>query len=176
MICFHGTTKKGLNSILNNAGIKPNAPWVCSESDGSMYVWPQDKLESSYDFEEKDQFICHAFESAEIQAVVADETEVFVIELNIPDDLLEDDYSCDNMSDVASVIDMSDFTTDMIVKVYSNTLNKWNAPFVISNLLSNQEFNTYSLDEDLLAAAEVIQQAEIDKEPTEFYDYSEYTY
>ncbi|MCP3681515.1 MAG: hypothetical protein GY861_02400 [bacterium] len=176
MKCFHGTTKKGLNAILANAGVKPNAPWVCSDNDGEMYVWPQNKLEDSYDFEEQEQFICHAFESAEIQAVVSEEVEVFVLEMDIPNDLLEDDYSCDNMADVASYLPMDDFTTDMIVKVYTYKLNKWNAPFVISNLLNNEHFNTYSIDENLLEAAEAIQQAKIYKDPIDFYDFVEYDF
>ncbi|CAM0050922.1 hypothetical protein VPHK460_0135 [Vibrio phage K460] len=174
MKCFHGTTKKGLNAILANAGVKPNAPWMCSDNDGEMYVWPQNKLEDSYDFEEHEQFICHAFESAETQAVVSDEVEVFVLEMDIPSNLLEDDHSCENMSEIASYLAMCDFETDMIVKVYRKTLNKWNAPFVIANLLGNEQFNTYSIDENLLEAAEAIQQAEIYKEPTEFYDFEEY--
>ncbi len=176
MKCFHGTTKKGLKSILANVGTKPNAPWVCSEDDGSTYVWPQNKLEDSYDFEEHEQFVCHAFESAEIQAVIADEQEVFVLELEIPDHLLEDDYSCDNMAEVASLIEMSDFETNMIVSVYKKTLNKWNAPFVIANLLGNEQFNTFCIDENLLEAAEAIQSAEIYKEPTEFYDFEEFDF
>jgi hypothetical protein len=148
---------------------------MCSENDGEMYVWPQNKLEDSCDLEEHEQFVCHAFESAEIQAVVSDEVGVFVIEMEIPDNLLEDDYSCENMADVASYVTMDDFETGMIVHIYRKTLNKWNAPFVISNLLGNGQFNKYCIDENLLEAAEAIQQAEIYKDPTEFYDFEEVT-
>ena len=83
MKCFHGTTKKGLNAILNVDGYKPNSPWTVSDNDGAMYLWPQNKLEDQHDFEENDQMICHAFESAEIQAVIEDTTEIFVLEMEV---------------------------------------------------------------------------------------------
>lgn len=174
MKCFHGTTKKGLNAILNSDGYKPNSPWTVSDNDGAMYVWPENKLIDQYEFEEIDQMICHAFESAEIQAVVEDSTEVFVVELEIPDEMLEDDFSCENMADVASFIDMDSFSKEMIINVYKATLNKWNAPFVVANLLSNPNFNQWSLDEDLLSLAESLQNTDFYREPTEF-DFELYT-
>lgn len=170
MICFHGTTRKGLNSILNNSGVKPTSPWTVSDNDGAMYVWPSDKLENQYDFEEKETMVCHAFESAEIQAVFSQETEVFVLELEIDNDLLEDDYSCDNMSDVASLIDMNDFDKSMIKNVYKFKLNLWSFPFIVAGLLSNDCFNKYSVDPDLLEVAESLGE-ECYREPTEFYEF-----
>ncbi len=176
MICYHGTTKKGLKAILSGANHKPTNPWDVSDQDGVMYVWPTDKLEAQYEYEDESQKVCHAFESAEVQAVTSDEEEVFVIVLDIPSGLLEDDYSCDNMSDVASTICMSDFTTDMIISVKAYKLNKWNSPFVVANLLQNEHFNTYAIDDGLLLAAETIAQGEFYKDPTEFYEYTEYNY
>ena len=175
MICFHGTTKKGLKAILSGVNHKPTNPWNVSDQDGAMYVWPSDKLKVQYDLEEEDQMICHAFESAEVQAVTSEEEDVFVMVLDIPDELLEDDFSCENMSDVASCINLTEFDKSMVVSVMTHKLNKWNAPFVISGLLSNPNFNSYSLDEGLLLAAESIASCEIYREPTEFYDYQEYS-
>ncbi|MCP4985526.1 MAG: hypothetical protein GY928_05465 [Colwellia sp.] len=174
MICYHGTTKKGLKAILSGVNHKPNNPWCVSDQDGVMYVWPSNKLAEQYEHEDESQMICHAFESAEVQAVTSDETEVFVLLLDIPEDMLEDDFSCENMSDVASCINLQEFNKNMIVGIKSHKLNKWNAPFVLSGLLSNPNFNTYSLDDDLLQAAEVIATCEVYKDPTEFYDYDEY--
>ena len=174
MKCFHGTTKKGLNAILNAEGYKPNSPWTVSDNDGAMYLWPQNKLEDQHDFEENDQMICHAFESAEIQAVIEDTTEIFVLEMEVPDELLQDDFSCDNMADVASFIETGQFNKDMIVKVYTCKLNRWNAPFIIASLLNNPNFNQWAVDEDLLELAETLQGADFYRDPTEF-DFVEYT-
>lgn len=168
MICYHGTTKNGLRAILDNVGYKPTGPWSCSDNDGAMYLWPTNKLVEQYDFEDDSQMICHAFESAEIQAVVADETEIFVVVLDVPDQYLEDDYSCENMYNVASYIPISRFSKSMIQSVYKAQLNKWNAPFVISGLLRMELFNKYSISEGLLAVAEVISKSEVYRDPTEY--------
>jgi|TARA_A100001391_G_C5029018_1_gene267842 hypothetical protein len=168
MKCFHGTTKKGLNAILNSDGYKPNSPWTVSDNDGAMYVWPENKLAEQYDFEDIEQMIYHAFESAEIQAVVEDSTEIFVLEMEIPDQILEDDHSCDNMANIASFINMNDFSKNMIVNIYKTTLNKWNAPFIVANLLSNPNFNQWCLEEDLLSLAETLQNSDFYRDPTEF--------
>lgn len=173
MKCFHGTTKKGLNAILNSEGYKPNSPWTVSDNDGAMYLWPENKLIEQYEFEDTFQMINHAFESAEIQAVIEDTTEVFVLELEIPDELLQDDYSCENMADVASFIETGQFNSNMVVKVYTCKLNKWNAPFIAAGLLSNPNFNQWCLDEDLLSLAETLQQSDFYRDPTEF-DFEEY--
>lgn len=174
MKCFHGTTKKGLNAILNADGYKPNSPWTVSDNDGAMYLWPADKLESQYDFEDLNQMIIHAFESAEIQAVIEDTTEIFVLELEIPDELLQDDFSCDNMADVASFIETGQFNKSMLVNIYTCKLNRWNAPFIIANLLGNPNFNQWAVDEDLLTLAETLQQGDFYRDTTE-YDFEEYT-
>ena len=47
MICYHGTTRKGLEAILNRDLEKPFAPWECCDNDGAMYFWPNDKIAKS---------------------------------------------------------------------------------------------------------------------------------
>lgn len=155
MKCFHGTTTKGYNAITKGGTeSKPCSPWTVSDEDGCLYVWPQNKLEESYAYEDINQMIIHAFESSEIQAVFTQDRNLFVLELEIPDELLEDDYSCENMSDVASFIDSSNFDKNMIVKVYKCDFNIWKSPFIVKSLLCNVHFNKWSIDEDLLQVAE----------------------
>lgn len=174
MICYHGTTKKGLISILKNTGIKPISPWTASDQDGDMYVWPEDKLNNQMDYEEKDQFIIHAFESAEVQAILSKETDLFVLELDIPDHLLGDDLSCDNMADVASSLNISDFNKSMITGVFYHKVNIWSFPFIVKYLTGNPYFNKYAVDPDLLEVAENIDN-DYHREPTEFWDFKDVT-
>jgi hypothetical protein len=177
MKAFHGTTKKGLNAILNG-GSKPNCPWTVSDNDGMTYVWPLDKLVSANALEDDDASyqteygIRQAFESAEIQAVMEESEAIFVIELDIPDELLEDDFSCENMDNVASVLHMNDFDLKFIKKVYIADLNKWSFPFIVSGLLQNEHFNRWAVDEQLVEIAESL--TDVYREPTEF-NYSEYS-
>jgi len=152
MKCFHGTTLRGLEAIKNNEGYKPSAPWSCSDNDGVMYLWPLDKI----DDEDELNGIQQAFESAQVQASVMEDFELYVLEVEVPDELLEDDCSAENMESIASYIDMSDFDYKMVVKVYKVKMNPWLAPVVIAALLDNPHFNKYAVGESLMAVAEAL--------------------
>lgn len=164
MICFHGTTTKGLQCILDNVGSKPFAPWVCSEDDGMMYVYPLNKVAENHCTEDEEETISRgldsAFESAQIQCAIAQEETMYVLVLDIPDNLLEDDCSCENMSDVASMLEMTEFNTSMVKSVYECSFNKWYAPFVLVGILDNPQFNVDCLDKPLLDLAERLRETE----------------
>lgn len=168
MKCFHGTTLRGFEAIKNKAGHKPNNPWSCSYNDGAMYFWPMNKL----DEEDEDLGIRQAFESAQVQAAVSEDFELYVLEVEVPDELLEDDYSAENMDSVASYINMSDFDYKMVVKVYKVEMNPWFAPIIISMLLNNTHFNRYSVGENLLRVAESMVNVEYFDDLLDF-DYTE---
>lgn len=164
MKCYHGTTKKGLKAITEQSDFKPNNPWSCCDNDGAMYVWPlnkmddyQDKTNDYQDNPHEDaerQGIEQGFQSAQIQGAVSGDYDLYVIELEIPEELLEDDQSAENMADTASFIDMAEFNPEMIKATYHFKMNKWHSPYVIKALLDNPHFNKYSLDEDLMQIAE----------------------
>lgn len=158
MKVYHGTTDKGLKAILSGENHKPNGPWTCSDQDGCMYVWPLNKVDSfsSDDRDEEaetEEQIIRAFESAQVQAITTATKELFVLEIEVPDDLLNDDDSCENMSDVASYLWMSEFKNSMVVKVYSVDFNIWHSPFIVRGLLDNPHFNKYSIDNALIEIA-----------------------
>ena len=158
MKCYHGTTKKGLAAILSGENHKPTSPWNCSDQDGVMYFWPLDKTIESEGCEDEsegcERAIGKAFEAAQVQAALTGESEMYVIVVDIDDDLLQDDNSAPNMADVASCIDMVDFDSSAVTDTHTCTFNKWHAPFVIKGLMQNPHFNTYAVDEDLLRVAE----------------------
>lgn len=176
MRCYHGTTKKGLNAILSGEGIKPNSPWTCSDKDGAMYVWPEYKIEEVFKLEGEKSMVMHAFESAEVQAVTSGEVDIFCIILDIPDRLLKDDHSCEVMSDISSYIGVEELSLDMIVSIKTFKLNKWHAPFVVSDLLSNPYFNTYSIEPYLLEAAQMLSESGNSIDTTNFNEYTDYCY
>ncbi len=177
MKCYHGTTKKGLKAILSGENHKPNSPWNCSDQDGVTYVWPLDKTVECEgcdgECDGHERAVVKAFESAQVQAAIAGDTELYVIVLDIDDDMLSDDYSADNMSDAASCINTQDFKATRIITTYHCSFNRWHAPFVIKGLLQNCYFNTCAVDEDLLKVAEQLSEDVWIDEIYEF-DYKEY--
>lgn len=157
-IVYHGTTKENLNRILTGEG-KQSGPWTVSDLDNMMYFWNQSKLlESGEDIEIG---IDYAFDAASTQAALKGEnTELYVLECEINDSILEDDYSCENM-EMASCINISDFNLNMIKKVYKADFNKWHAPYHIAWLLGNMYFNqSQVIDETLLDIAQTIRDTE----------------
>ena len=164
-----------MRAILEGSKSKPNSPWSVSDNDGLMYVWPEDKLINGYDYEEESHFIYQAFESAQIQALVTQEEMLYCVVLEIEDEILQDDYSCENMNSIASTIYMSEFDTGMIVKVYKCKQNKWYFPIILKGLLKNEYFNKYSIEESLLQIAEALPEDLYLDEVREF-DYSEYLF
>jgi len=175
MKCYHGTTAKGLKAMLKGIKSKHTNPWSVSDNDGLMYVWPEDKLINGYDYEEESQFIYQAFESAQIQALVTQEEMLYCVVLEIGDEILQDDYSCENMDSIASTIYISEFDTNMIVKIYECKQNKWHFPIILKGLLKNEYFNKYSIEESLLQVAEALPDDLYLDETREFY-YTEYSF
>ena len=182
MICFHGTTSKGLQAILSGDNFKPNSPWTVSDNDGSMYLWPAEKIAASFDqctVEEmeiiQDNGITQAFESAQVQAITSEDFDLYVLELVIDTDLLQDDFSCENMSDAASFIDCDQFNKDMIKKVYHFKMNKWYAPILAASFLGNQYFNKWGLAPELLEIAEALEGGDTWHEGLSEFDYQDVT-
>lgn len=160
MICFHGTTTEGLKAILNGDTDKPNSPWSCSDNDGAMYFYPISKVARSNDLSDIEDLmhegVSMALDNASLQSLFNDDTELFVIVCNIPKHLLEDDYSCENMADIASFTSCSDWDNRYIKQVFKLDLNKWLKPCLASQVLHNSQFNKWGLDENLLQIAELM--------------------
>ncbi|QBP33069.1 hypothetical protein CHB7_gp117 [Enterobacteria phage CHB7] len=135
MKCFHGTTQENFVNLLNG-GDKPSGAWNCSDMDGCFYVYPVSKF---YDVEEMDneqvtdEGIKNALDSASVTAAYQMKSQkIVILELDIPDEELQDDWSCENMSDVASFTEY--FDKEWIKKVYTTEFNAMYAPFFVPNL------------------------------------------
>lgn len=155
MKCFHGTTQENFLNMMNG-GDKPSGAWNCSDSDGCFYVYPVNKfydLDSMDDEEITNEGLRNALDSATITAAFQMKTQnIVILELDIPEDELNDDWSCENMSDVASFTEY--FDKNWIKKVYTTEFNAMYSPFFVPNLKNH---NLGYVDEKLREVAAFIQ-------------------
>lgn len=158
MKCFHGTTQENFLNLING-GEKPTGAWNCSDMDGCFYVYPVNKFYdlASMDAEEiTNEGLRNALDSATITAAFQMKTQnIVILELDIPEDELQDDWSCENMSDVASFTEY--FDKGWVKKVYTTEFNAMYSPFFVPNL---QNRNLGYVDEKLREVASFIQNAD----------------
>lgn len=135
MKCFHGTTQENFLNLING-GEKPSGAWNCSDMDGCFYVYPVNKF---YDVEDMDaeqitdEGIKNSLDSASITAAFQMKSQnIVILELDIPEEDLQDDWSCENMSDVASFTEY--FDKSWIKKIYTTEFNAMYAPFFVPSL------------------------------------------
>lgn len=171
MLCYHGTTLENAKLILQgNTDYKPSGAWIVSDNDNAFYVYPVNKLVNEFSIEEdediedyKDQFIGQALDNAVITAgLKGRDTEIIIIEIDIPDHLLQDDFSCNNMNHIASFINLDELEECKIINVYKTNFSGYYSPYVFPTL-ENDAFNTAYMDYDLLKIVELIQK-------TNYYD------
>lgn len=135
-------------------------PWNCSDNDGNAYLYPIEHgfNECSTDSEEEAANFCiqAAKESATIQAAINDDNRVFVFDLTIPDELLEVDYSCENMQFCRFVpIEVfREHAKNAHIRNFS--INRALHVFRIAGLIRNYEFNSAAIDPDLYEAAKIV--------------------
>lgn len=158
MKCFHGTTQENFVNLING-GDKPSGVWNCSDMDGCFYIHPVSKfydVENLDDEQIIDEGIKNALDSASITAAYQMKSQKLVIlELDIPEDDLQDDWSCENMSDVASFTEY--FDKEWIKKVYTTEFNAMYAPFFVPNLNNR---NLGYIPDELRNIAAIVQRSD----------------
>lgn len=116
---FHGTTLKNWENIKVNGFYPENKTWYCS-GDREIYFYDLDK--SPYDEKRDIIYDCinQAFSSAQIHASVNNynSTELIVLELQVPENFCEDDFSCENMDNIATCVNIDDLDLSMIKKIH----------------------------------------------------------
>lgn len=177
MKLYHGTTAKGYNNIINNTQCKPVNPWYCSEDDDLMYFWSYDEITAEYNYNNEidhesthETCLQYGFEAGQVQALMTDDTELYVIEVDVPDELVMLDESCDNMQ-YARCINISDFNINYIKKTFVCNFNIWHKPFILASVMQNPNFNNYNIDSALLEVADSVQNTHIDA--VHEFDYTE---
>lgn len=153
----HGTTLEGLKAILTGAGKSElSNPWTVSDNDGQMYFYAVEKALDEWDTIEEALESCQraSMENARMQAAFTGKpTDVYVLTCEIDPDLLEDDYSCENMGGVASQMACTDFDIGTVVAVHKLELSIWDYPVVLACMLNNNLFNWGEVDPRLMALA-----------------------
>ena len=120
---YHGTTFENYKSILE-IGFKPqNESWGCSDNQFMYFYNPENflKHEECDDMENaKDMSIIRAGENARITGALQKSIseKVIILEIEIDDEFIENDGSCENM-ELASQVDIDNLDTGMITKLYS---------------------------------------------------------
>lgn len=117
---FHGTTLDNYNKIIaSNFGNKETYSWNVSD-DNCMYFYDLDKTDQDEKEYKKDECINKAFESAQLTASIENVicSALVVLELKIPVNLCDDDYSCENMANEATCVDLENIDLHMIKKIH----------------------------------------------------------
>lgn len=163
-VYFHGTTQQGLNAILSNAG-KPTGPWNCADQDRLTYLWDSAAMVEGEDFDDSEGVIRQAFESAQIQAaIVGEDNRLFVLEINLPAESVEPDWSCENMHYAVTISELALKVSD-IARVYVCEFSKWDSPFVLSGLIGREHFADCNVkDERLVLLAKSLQSQDVFRE------------
>lgn len=160
---FHATTKENYERI-KKEGFKPqNQIWSCS-NDEMVYFYDLEKLED--ECEGKDGVILRAIESGQITAAIqgSKHPEIYIFEIQIKDIYVEDDYSCENMVDLASEVDYEDLNNfGKVVNVYeSKAFNPHLRFFYIANLVETNEYiNSFNLSSIEMDACHIIAKSEL---------------
>ncbi len=166
---FHGTTYDNYLSILENgfdSSLTGVMTWNCSD-DSAMYFYDLDKDVDCCEEEDeiKESCIRRAFENAQITAGIQgfNGNKLVVMELHVDDDLCEDDHSCDNMAESATVVESSDISIEDIKNVYisDDAYNPHLRFFYIASLGGNNQLNTGDFDDVELQAFNIIASQEM---------------
>ena len=158
MLCFHGMTESAFKYWIQGKESYAISPWIVSDNDGCTYLHTiEHALEETGDSEyAKDFAIRQAKESAIIQAAMNNDNGVFVIEIEVPDSMLNIDYSCDNMQHCRYITESEFNALRDKARIHSFSVNSYLHIFRIAGLLNNRHFNKYALDEEIVEAAQIV--------------------
>lgn len=164
----HGTTLAGFKAIMAGEGKASlgTAPWTVSDNDGQMYFysaigcyvdWHGEQPEGAVDTTPAAN---QSFEAARLQyAVKGLGGQVVVLVCDIPDDLLELDYSCHGDSSAmpnARAIACCDFDPAWIVDIQVANFDQWDCVPALLCVWSNELFNQGEVPERLAKLIESI--------------------
>lgn len=117
---FHGATLNNWEGIKQNGFDGTEYNWYCSDL-YETYFYDIDKTgeEDNLDWA-KNECIRNAFESAQLAAAIQNYmgSTLVVLELLVEDHFCQDDFSCENMSSIATTVQNEDLDLSMITKVH----------------------------------------------------------
>jgi len=160
---FHGTTFDNYLDIVKNGFNSYNKIWNCS-GDEDVYFYDLDKNDGDNMNEKSHNCIHDAFTNGAISASLNgyNKNSLVVIEYSINREYVYDDYSCQNMNHVASVVNSYDLIKYGTIKnVYiMTTYNPHFRFFYLASIFHNNYLNTGILNRSELEACEAISNIE----------------
>jgi hypothetical protein len=154
---------QGFKDIIAGKGKSLAAsPWTVSDNDGQMYFFDVAATGEDYghsiddELEDAINVTCNqSFEAARLQyAVNGQGGQVVVLVCDIPDDMLELDYSCHGDSDAmpnARAVPCCDFDLKWIVDIKVGAFDQWDCVAALACVWGNQLFNHGAVPEKLAA-------------------------
>lgn len=157
---FHGTTKSNLDRIYKCEGKGVN-PWRLGDSDKMYFVdlskpisygpkiyrnLTQDDIDNAGPVD-RDKAIKKAFNQACLQACFSEDIDLYVLECEIPDEIIEPDRSFEDALD--SQIDISNFDLGFVTKIHHIVINKYCKPEYVIGMWENGSCNKEAIPEDL---------------------------
>lgn len=115
---FHGTSFANLESILKD-GFNPNSDKIWNVSENGVYFWSPDKLTEAEECEkdwQEETAKQRAFESGQIAMAFSESGNVVVLQVEIDDENIQDDFSCENMA--GAVVCFGKIKREQIKKVF----------------------------------------------------------
>jgi len=176
MKCYHGTTLENAIKIIKGENKSLDTVWNCSQ-DNSIYVYPESKLDDADAGDDEyleERGIQQAMESGFIATAFYGSSLPVVLCFDIPEELLKDDYSCENMDAVASSYDTDQHgdVNQYITKIaVSERYNAELRLLYLSWVTKNCNFNLDDLDDLLLKALKLAAQVDIMDIYDDLYDY-----
>ena len=166
---FHGTTYENYLSIIKEGFNPKDKTWHCSD-ESEIYFFDDTKdsnciLDYGTIKDLHTSLVASAFESAQITAGIQGvlDAKLVVIEIEIDANLTEDDYSCDNMMDIATVVNIDNLEIGMIKNVHiaKNGYNPHLRFFYIGSLINNKHLNTWNFSDMEEQAMNIIAEKEV---------------
>lgn len=138
---YVGMTMEQYENLLIKSG-KELSSWNVSNYDNLVYFWNVEKIMETEDLEKEE-----AIEQARRQAIWSGLTNVanfgsdylVILELNLPENLIEDDDSCKNMEQ-ASCIHINDFDNNFIWNAEKAEVSMMLYPFILAGVTKNEYF------------------------------------
>lgn len=163
MHLYHGTTLENLIGLIeSDFGRAEKTIWNCS-NENCLYFYSAEKM-VEYDGAEEgedaiNRAINRAFESGQIGAALWQSKKTVVLEFDVEENLIEDDFSCPNMEE-AHCVDKDDLR-GKLCGVYIADFNIWFTPWVLGGLVDSEYFNSFELDDALMKVIHAISESSV---------------
>lgn len=147
---YVGMTKEQYENLLIKGG-KGESSWSVSDGDNCIYFWNLEKIKEM-EYENDDDYEA-SIDYAKQQAMWSGLTNVanfksdylVILTLSIPENLIDDDDSCENM-DEASCIHINDFDNKFIIEAEQAEVSTMLYPYILCGVTENKYFQLHNND------------------------------